>query len=54
MKVLKFFAVPLLVLAACAMPVGAARADTLLYDGISVILGRSLRCSRSTSRGRVA
>jgi hypothetical protein len=39
MKVLRFFAVPLLALAAWALPVGAARADTLLYDGISVISG---------------
>jgi hypothetical protein len=39
MKIFKFFAVPLLLLAAWAMPAGAARADTLLYDGISVISG---------------
>jgi hypothetical protein len=39
MKLRMFLAAPLL-LAAWIMPAGAARADTILYDGISVISGQ--------------
>jgi hypothetical protein len=39
MKIRRFLPASLLLLAAWALPAGAARADTLLYDGISVISG---------------
>jgi hypothetical protein len=43
MKVSRLLSIPLLLLAAAcaaALPVAAARADTLLYDGLSVISGQ--------------
>jgi hypothetical protein len=40
MKIRRFLPASLLLLAAWALPAGAARADTLLYDGISVISGQ--------------
>jgi len=39
MKIRRFLPASILLLAAWALPAGAARADTLLYDGISVISG---------------
>jgi hypothetical protein len=39
MKILRFLPALILLFAAWALPTGAARADTLLYDGISVISG---------------
>jgi hypothetical protein len=39
MKILRFLPASILLLAAWALPAGAVRADTLLYDGISVISG---------------
>jgi len=39
MKMLRFLPASILLLAAWVLPGGAARADTLLYDGISVISG---------------
>jgi hypothetical protein len=39
MKIRRFLPASILLLACWALPAGAARADTLLYDGISVISG---------------
>jgi hypothetical protein len=40
MKIRRFLPASILLLAAWALPAGAARADTLLYDGLSVISGQ--------------
>jgi hypothetical protein len=40
MKLRRFLPASMLLLAAWAMPAGAARADTVLYDGIAVISGQ--------------
>jgi hypothetical protein len=40
MKLQSFFATWLLMLAAAALPSGAARADTVLYDGMSLFQGQ--------------